>query len=356
MSPPLIDGRYDVRRQLSPGGGSGEVYEVFDTYEQDVVVLKFVGQIVPGMSPWNEAVILRRLSDPHILGIRNADIDTAGVPYIVTELATHGTLESRLMSTGGLGVDVESVIRWMCQASYGVARAHALSLIHSDIKPANLFVNEKGEALVGDFGGSSLIAPGATSAATFQASAETMAPEVARGWGPGAMTASFASDVYSLGATAFWLLAGVTPHDFGALIHFDAKRQVVATNSPRKLRDIAPHVPQSVGAVVERAIDEDPGKRFSSALEFAEALSSRTLPRRRWSRTNAHPGHTGCWEGRRPGLGGGYVLCVEAVPLTSRCKISTRQTNSGRLVAKGCREVPLRNWQQGVRAVIQSLN
>jgi len=342
-----------VRSQLTAGGGSGEVYEVFDTFESERVVLKLIRNFPTG-NPWHEAQILRRLSDPHILPIRNADV-ASGTPYIVTEFATHGTLDSMLNASSGLGVDVDKVIQWMRQASYGVARAHDLLLTHNDIKPANLFLNAQGEALVGDFGGASLIPPGAASAVPFQATAETVAPEVASGWGTPASTASFASDVYSLGATTYWMLTATTPHDFGGAVDPIARFQIVARNPTRRLRDVAPHVPQSVAAVVDRAIHPDPAQRFATALDFAAALSSRILPNRKWRRTNVHPGHIGCWEGDSTGTAGTYILCVEAGSRPSQCQITTVHANSGNRVSRGCRTAPLRSWFQAVRSVMQHL-
>jgi len=343
-----------VRSQLSPGGGSGEVYEVFDTFEGEHVVLKLIRNVPTG-NPWHEAQILRRLSDPHILPIRNADV-ASGIPYVVTELATHGTLDSRLVASNGLGVDVDDVIQWMRQASCGIARAHDLYLTHNDIKPANLFLNAQGEALVGDFGGASLVPPGAASTMPFQATAETVAPEVAASWGTPTATASVASDVYSLGATTYWMLAATTPHDFGGAIGHVARCQVVASNASRRLRHVAPHVPQSVAAVVERAIHPDPAQRFATALDFAAALSSRSLPNRKWRRTNVHPGHIGCWEGDPTSTAGTYILCVEAGSRPSQYQITTIHANSGNRVSRGCRPAPQRSWPQAVRSVMQDLS
>ena len=98
------------------------------------------------------------LADDHILEIRNADL-YAGRPYIVTALAEHGTLETELAATNGLGLDVDQVITWIRQASMGVARAHDKSLVHNDIKPANLFLTANKECLVGDFGLASRVPP-----------------------------------------------------------------------------------------------------------------------------------------------------------------------------------------------------
>jgi serine/threonine protein kinase len=119
--PPLA-ARYILRRRLGPPSAQGEVYEALDTYENDVVALKLLTSWTAS-GPWAEAQILRRLADPHILPIRNAD-QIAGRPFLATELARHGTLQNRLVSVGQRGLDVDEVIRWIRQACFGVARAH----------------------------------------------------------------------------------------------------------------------------------------------------------------------------------------------------------------------------------------
>jgi serine/threonine protein kinase len=88
MAVARVANRYILVRQLGQGG-QGDVYEAQDTYEGDVVALKLLAPALAAR-PWVEAQILRQLSDPHILPIRNADIDR-GQAYLVTELATHGT-------------------------------------------------------------------------------------------------------------------------------------------------------------------------------------------------------------------------------------------------------------------------
>ena len=102
----LIAGRYAVQRFLGRGA-QGEVYVVIDTHEGPTVALKLLGPL-PAGGPWQEAQILRRLADPHILPIRNADL-AAGQPYLVTELATHGTVEAELLVAGQRGRDTDDV-------------------------------------------------------------------------------------------------------------------------------------------------------------------------------------------------------------------------------------------------------
>src|SRR5581483_2164977 len=211
----LIDGRYEIQAVLAPGG-QGDVYQVLDHHENDVYVLKLLNPNIVSGSVWQEAQILRYLRDDHILEIRNAAV-VLGRPYIVTALARHGTLETALAATNGAGLPVDDVITWTRQAAMGVARAHDASLVHNDLKPGNLFLDANRDCLVGDFGMAALIPAGQTSTVPFGATAETAAPEVASTWGMNAPAASVASDVYSLGATAYWLLAARPPIDLTAV-------------------------------------------------------------------------------------------------------------------------------------------
>jgi serine/threonine protein kinase len=356
MMPPgsLIAGRYAVQSQLGQGA-QGEVYVVVDTHEHDTVALKLL-RAFPSGGPWQEARILRRLADPHILPIRNADL-AAGQPYLVTELAMHGTLDPRLTAAGSRGLETDDVVRWIRQACNGVERAHDLRLLHNDMKPANMFLNAQGECLVGDFGCCSLLPPGSTSAWPPCATAETVAPEIAAQWGAAAATASFASDVYSLGATAFWLLAGRPAHDFTGAADIPAKMAIVAATTPVPLQDVAPHVPAYISHAVERAMARNPADRFPSVTAFAAALGARPALPRRWRRTNEHATHIGCWRGEPAAgqSGSNYVLCLEQGPGPRRVTITTRHASSGRRIGVGCRITRRRVWGQAVRAIIRRL-
>src|SRR5258706_14392107 len=98
-----------------------------------------------------------------------------------------------------------------------------------------------------------LIPPGAPSVMPFGFSAETAAPEVAAAWRTPAATASVVTDIYSVGATAFWLLAARPACDFAGATDVASKMSIAATERPAKLRDLAPHVPQYVATVIEKA-------------------------------------------------------------------------------------------------------
>ena len=347
----FIDGRYEIQAVLAPGG-QGDVYRVFDHRENDVYVLKLLDPNVLTGNVWQEAQILRGLRDDHILEIRNASV-ALGRPYIVTALAEHGTLETALAATQGAGPPVDDVVTWIRQAAMGVARAHDASLVHNDLKPGNLFLNANRECLVGDFGAASLLPQGQTTAPPQGATAATAAPEIASTFGTGAPVASIASDVYSLSATAFWLLAGRPPIDLSA-VPPQLQMSTVATAQPPRLRDVAPHVPQALAAIVEKAIARDPADRYATIGDFAAALGSRPAVARKWTRTNEHAGHIGCWRGERVGAST-YVLCVEPGAKAGSCNVATRHLASGARVPNGAKACRIRNWPQAVRAVMRAL-
>jgi serine/threonine-protein kinase len=350
----MVGGRYEVKTVLTPGG-QGELYVVFDHNEHTTGVLKLIDtNLLPaGAGPWDEARALRHLADDHILPILNAD-SIAGQPFIVTALAQHGTLEDALVATSGLGVGVDEAVAWIRQACVGIARAHDVSLVHNDIKPANLFLNANRECLVGDFGLASLVPAPPLIGVARGASAETAAPEVAAGWATGAPPASFQTDVYSLAATAYWLLAGRPAVDLRGIAALPAKMAAAATQARPRLRDIAPHVPASIANVIEKAMSTHPGDRYGVASELSAALGSRSTKARRWRRTNQHPTHIGCWRGERPDRGT-YILCLEQGAKPTVCIVTTRH-ETGAKVHGGSRTDSMKMWARAVRATIDKLS
>ena len=326
---------------------------MLDAHEGDIVALKLL-TVVPRGGVWQEAQTLRRLADAHILPIRNADV-ASGRPYLVTDLARHGTLYDRLVSVGSVGLDVDDVVRLMRQACHGIARAHDLRLVHNDIKPPNLFLNAEGECMAGDFGCAALVPIGATTVNPPTAGPETAAPEVAAGWATPAPTASFASDIYALGATAYWLLAARTPNDLSAAPDAASAMSIVATVAPPRLRDVAPHVPHYVATAIERAMARTPGDRFDAVTGFAAALGQRPPVTRRWRRTDEHGPHLACWRGEPESGGSTYVLCLEQGSRSTQAVITTRHAASGNRVSNGCRTAAMRSWGQAVRSTMRRL-
>ena len=122
-APQVINGRYLVVRSLGTGS-QGSTWLVRDLHQDEEVALKLIGH---EFGPWQEAQLLTALRDRHILPVRNADY-TAGVKFLVTELAQGGTVEDRITTQGQRGIEIRQAVRWVRQTCEGLVRT--LSLIH----------------------------------------------------------------------------------------------------------------------------------------------------------------------------------------------------------------------------------
>lgn len=316
-----INDRYQVREGLG-SGSFGQVHEVFDLHLQRVTALKFFQPTTSDV--WSEAEVLCRVSGEYILPVLNADF-AAGVPFIETELAAHGSLADQV--TPHVGVPARQAVTWTRHACQGVARLHDYKLLHRDIKPSNIFLNEKGDALVADLGLAKFWDADGYAEAT--GTRKTMAPEVANefltGQPPG-NTYSARSDVYSLGATLFWMLCGTWPYaGSGSLLH-----EIVSGRSPA-LWDWAPHVTRGLRDAVEKSMAHDPADRYATPAAFDAALGGRVLPARDWIRTVAHGGHWQCFSGRK---GTSHLdLCVQMKGTGTQFEVNIRHHASGRRAA-----------------------
>jgi len=306
----------------------GVVYEVRDHYQNEVSALKFV--LAPlHVVGWNEAQVLTGLRGEFILPVRNAEL-ASGVPFIVTVVAPRTV--AKVMQQGG--ADTDRVVHWIRQACRGVARIHDVGLLHNDIKPENLFLDEHDNVLVGDLG-VACIRDDATGKGPFAGTAETMAPEVAAigatlpqpDWQAHRPT-SVASDVYSIGATLYWLLAGSPP--FSVPGNGVATMQAVVAGPPPRIRDVAPHVPQALADRIERAMARDPTDRYDSAAALDAALGNMPSVLRRWNRITTHPGHTACFLGT--GHGSDLNVCAVPTGMRTQHRIEIRHATNGRRV------------------------
>ena len=304
----MIANRYREIGQLGPKGVCGQSLRCFDVNEQCEVAVKLIETHGGLVGPWDEARYLRQLSDPHILPIRNA-LEDLGQPILVTEIAEGGTTGDRLGQPVGLA-PLEA-IDWVRQACLGVARAHSEGLIHNDIKPANLFLTNTGRCMVGDFGFATLIDPSVGRARLLGTTATTGAPEAITGALTGKLTAYAPSDVYSLGATLYWLLVG-TPPVPATKTHQQA-RDFVERGQVVALKWAAPHVVDYTCRVVARALSPDPDKRQQTVVDLHSDLGSARAAEgtgRQWHRIAPHAGHTECWECSPVGDKKGLQLCL----------------------------------------------
>jgi serine/threonine protein kinase len=265
-APPILPGLAYIRPL-----GSGGFADVF-LYEQDMPRRDVAVKVLPSdvrdadlRRMFNaEADVLAHLSaHPSIVTVYQAGISADGRPYIVMEFCP-GSLAQRYRLER---IPVDEVLTIGVKMASALESAHRAGLVHRDVKPSNILVTTFGAPVLADFGISSSLTR-ATADEVLAMSIPWSAPEVIAEETAGTVT----SEVWSLGATVYSLLAGHSPFE----------RRDRAQNTKEQLRrriaratytDIArTDVPASLQAVLARAMSRDPRQRYASAREFADAL------------------------------------------------------------------------------------
>jgi len=210
-----------------------------------------------------EATVIARLQHQGIVAVYDTGVHQ-GRRYIVMEYV-HGYSLRQMLETQGRLTEQEA-IRYGAQVAAALHYAHGQGVIHCDIKPENVIINENGIAKVADFGVAETLtrtmAPG--QAQDLLGTIAYLAPEIIEGSEP-----SPASDIYSLGLTIFELVAGRPP--FAGSSAGAALGQRLATPAPR-LRTLAAGASPELEEVLARALALSPRDRYPSAGAFAAAL------------------------------------------------------------------------------------
>jgi eukaryotic-like serine/threonine-protein kinase len=205
-----------------------------------------------------EARTAARVGDhPNVVTIYDIG-EHGGNAFIVMELYRGGTIAGRL--SGGAVVPRPQALTWLTEAAAGLDYAHGRGVVHRDVKPANLLLDESGRLAVGDFGIARLADESAlTQAGTVMGTAAYLSPEQATGEG-----ATPASDRYSLGCVAFELLTGRRPFT-GEHAAAQARQHVEA---PMPDTGMGPHVDD----VMCQALSKAPQDRYPTCALFVEEL------------------------------------------------------------------------------------
>lgn len=190
------------------------------------------------------------------------------LPYIVMELVQGETLQAQLKSGGAMEPSDATDLALAIMSA--IAEGHRVGVIHRDIKPPNVLVTRsagRAHPIVLDFGISKPHGEDTLMRAeeSFLGTPEYLAPEVLAGQ----TSADELADQYALGAMLYEMLAGTRPFRADSYVELI---QDVAVGKYRPLEDAAPGVPPELAAVVDRAMDRDPERRFSSMLTFGRAL------------------------------------------------------------------------------------
>jgi len=260
----------------------------------------------------NEARVCARLKHPHIVQFyRLARCE--GLYYIAMELAPGGSLRKLLQEQGRL--DEQHALTLGREIATALAAAHEAGLLHRDVKPENILLDEAGHAKLADLGiavRTAAEAGGGEGAGEFWGTPDYLAPEVITGSGPD----DARSDLYSLGATLFEALTGNPP--FPASSPQETLRHQVHTPPPDLRRQRAELLPQTV-TLVMRLLAKDPDARIPDAQSLVEAfdvvlgLLAAAAPAARPARAAARR-HTPAAGRPTPAAGRGTPAAGRAIP------------------------------------------
>jgi hypothetical protein len=262
-------GGYRLVRALGQGG-MGTVFEAEEQSTGRRLALKVLSHSLDSPAArqrfLREGRLAASVNHPHSVYVYGTE-EIDGAPVITMELVTGGTLQERVRNKGPL--PVADAVDAILQVIDGLGAAHAVGVLHRDVKPSNCFVDADGAVKIGDFGLSvSKIGRGdvhhLTTSGVFLGTPTFASPEQLRG-----DELDQRSDLYAVGVTLFYLLTGKVPFEGDQMV------QLVATVLEKPAPNVAAlntNVPKELAAVVAVLLQKDPANRYRSYEQAKAAL------------------------------------------------------------------------------------
>src|SRR6266571_5035328 len=262
-------GHYEILEEIGRGG-MGVIYRARQQHSRRIVAVKRI--LAHQVNSHETLVRFRReaeavasLDHPNILPIHEISESEEGLPFFSMKYATGGSLRTAAPT---LRAKPRECVRLMAKVARAIAYAHGKGILHRDLQPGNILLDENGEPMVSDFGLAKWLDKNSDLTRTLETLGTPgyIAPEQTE-----CPTADLtgAADIYSLGAILFYLLTGRPPF-VGAnvlvVIH-----QASATPAPR-LRSLAPSLDRDLEKIVAHCLEPDPNARYESAEALADDL------------------------------------------------------------------------------------
>ncbi|MFO0978221.1 MAG: serine/threonine-protein kinase [Planctomycetaceae bacterium] len=260
-------GRYEVERLIGVGG-MGVVFKAFDTELNRPVAVKVLAPYLAGSGAARkrfarEARAAAAVVHEHVVAIHNVETDGES-PFLVMPYVAGESLQQRIDRNGAL--ELCEILRIAMQTASGLAAAHAQGLVHRDVKPSNILLEQGIErTLLTDFGLARASDDASlTHTGYHPGTPQYMSPEQARGDAVDAR-----SDLFSLGSVIYTMCTGRPP--FRAETNYGVLRRIT-DNEPRRIREVNPAIPEWLEGIVNKLLAKDVSQRFQSAQEIAQLL------------------------------------------------------------------------------------
>jgi eukaryotic-like serine/threonine-protein kinase len=263
----IIDGRYRVIKRLG-SGGMADVYCAEDQQLGRRVALKLLyrhfaedEQFVERFR--REASSAAGLQHPNIVGIYDRG-EWNGTYYIAMEYIEGRTLKDVIRERGP--APPEAAVDIVLQILRAARFAHQRGVVHRDIKPHNVLIDDEGRVKVTDFGIARAGASDMTETGLIMGTSQYLSPEQAQG-----KPVDARSDLYSIGIVLYEMLTGRVPFDAESPVAVALKQ---VSERPVPPRELNPEIPAALESVVLRAMEKSPARRFADADEFIAALQT----------------------------------------------------------------------------------
>ncbi len=268
----LIDGRYQLIRQMATGG-MASIYEALDTRLDRKVAVKIMHPHLAQDEQFverfiREAKAAAALSHPNIVAVQDQGWNQNGTPaiFLVMEMIEGHTLREYLNEQGSLSV--KDGIKFLLPVLSALSAAHKIGIVHRDLKPENILISKEGRIKIADFG----LAKGPLLGGTMTAessvilgSVSYLSPEqVQRG------IADSRSDIYSIAITAFEIFTGKKPFEGAEPIQI---AYMHVNNRVPKISSLVSDIPEQLDDLIYRATSSNPDERPRDATVFHEELS-----------------------------------------------------------------------------------